>query len=56
MIPELGHFSLILALCMAIILGSLPIIGSFRGYSSWIAVAKPAAFAQLFFMVLSYSC
>ena len=56
MIPELGHFSLILALCMSITLGTLPIIGSFRNYSSWILVAKPAAFAQLFFMILSYGC
>ena len=49
MIPELGHFSLILALCMSLILGTLPIIGAYRGFSSWIAVARPAAYAQFFF-------
>ena len=54
MIPELGHFSLILALCMSLILGTLPIIGAYRGFSSWIAVARPAAYAQFFFMALSY--
>ncbi len=43
MIPELGHFSLILALCMALVLGTLPIIGAFRNQLAWIAVARPAA-------------
>ena len=56
MIPELGHFSLILALCMSLILGTLPIIGAYRGFSSWIAVARPTAYAQLLFMALSYGC
>ncbi len=56
MIPELGHFSLILALCMAIVLGTLPIIGAFRAQAGWIAVAKPAAFAQLLFMAIAYGC
>jgi cytochrome c-type biogenesis protein CcmF len=54
MIAELGHFSLILALCMALVLGTLPIIGAFRSQAGWVAVAKPAAFAQLLFMALSY--
>jgi cytochrome c-type biogenesis protein CcmF len=56
MIPELGHFSLILALCMALVLGTLPIIGAFRGVSGWIAIARPAAFAQLLFVAIAYGC
>ncbi|UOA07185.1 heme lyase CcmF/NrfE family subunit [Methylobacter sp. S3L5C] len=56
MIAELGQFSLILALCMALVLGIVPIIGAFRSQAGWIAVAKPAAFAQLLFMALSYGC
>ena len=56
MLPELGQFSLILALCMALVLGVLPIIGAYRGYSGWVAIAKPAAFAQLLFMFISYGC
>ncbi|MDD5269004.1 MAG: heme lyase CcmF/NrfE family subunit [Methylococcales bacterium] len=56
MIAELGQFSLILALCMALVLGTLPIIGAFRAQAGWIAVARPAAFAQLLFMALSYGC
>ena len=56
MIPELGHFSLILALCAAIVLGTLPLVGSFSGHRGWTALARPAAHAQLFLVGLSYAC
>ena len=56
MIPEIGHFALILALCMAIVLGFLPIIGAAKSITGWVHVAKPAAFGQLLFMSLSYFC
>ncbi|MDA1342926.1 MAG: heme lyase CcmF/NrfE family subunit [Proteobacteria bacterium] len=56
MIPEAGHFSLILALCMAIILAVAPTVGATRSISGWIAVARPAAFAQLLFVAISYAC
>jgi cytochrome c-type biogenesis protein CcmF len=56
MIAELGHFSLGLALCMAIILSVLPLVGASRSIPGWIAVARPAAFAQLLFMAVSYGC
>jgi len=56
MIPELGHFALILALCMAVVQGCVPIFGAAKGIAGWVQVAKPAAFGQLFFMALSYGC
>ncbi|CAA9890629.1 heme lyase, CcmF subunit [Candidatus Methylobacter favarea] len=56
MIPELGHFSLILALCMACVLAILPIAGAARSVSGWIAVARPAAFAQLLLIAVAYCC
>ena len=56
MIPEIGNFTLILALCMALIQGFVPIIGATRSIPGWVAVARPAAFGQLFFMALSYAC
>ncbi|HNI72231.1 MAG TPA: hypothetical protein PLX65_01725, partial [Accumulibacter sp.] len=46
MIPELGHFALILALCVALIQGSLPLFGAHRHRLDWIALARPAAVAQ----------
>ncbi len=56
MIPEIGHMALILALSMALLQATLPVIGAHRGISSWIAVAKPAAQAQLLFMTIAFAC
>ena len=54
MIAELGHFSLILGLCMALVLGIVPMVGAQRGMASWVAVARPAAFAQFLFLLLAF--
>ena len=35
MIAELGHFSLIIALLMALVQGVLPLAGSHTGRSAW---------------------
>ncbi len=56
MIPEIGHFSLILALLVALVLGSLPIIGAARGNAAWMALAKPAARAQFFLIAVAFVC
>ncbi len=56
MIAEIGQFCLIIALFMAIIQGVLPLIGAHRSISGWVAVARPSAYAQLLFMLISYSC
>ena len=54
MIPEIGHFALILALVMALVQAVLPLIGANRGIAAWVQVAKPAAYGQLLFMALAY--
>ena len=46
MIPEIGHFALILALLLAIVQAALPIAGAARGDRVWMAVARPAARGQ----------
>ncbi|WP_446811412.1 heme lyase CcmF/NrfE family subunit [Methylomonas sp. 2BW1-5-20] len=56
MIPEIGHFALILALCMAIVQGILPIFGAAKSITGWVHVARPAAFGQLLFMGVAYGC
>jgi cytochrome c-type biogenesis protein CcmF len=56
MIPEIGHLALIMALCMAIVLAVLPIAGAARAIAGWIGVARPAAYAQLLFMAVSFGC
>jgi cytochrome c-type biogenesis protein CcmF len=55
MIPELGHFALILALAFALVQGVLPLVGAARGHGALIALAKPAARAQFVFIVLAYA-
>ena len=56
MVPEIGHFALILALCVAIVQGVVSIAGAQLGVKSWIAMAKPAAYAQVFFVATSFIC
>ena len=56
MIPEIGHFALVLALSMALVQGLVPLAGAQMGIPSWVAVAKPAARMQLFFMLISFFC
>ncbi|MBL1140853.1 MAG: heme lyase CcmF/NrfE family subunit [Proteobacteria bacterium] len=52
MIPELGHFTLILALAVAFVQAIIPGMGFLRRRADWMAVAKPAALLQ-FALVLS---
>ena len=56
MIPELGHFALILALVLAIIQGTLPFIGAARNAPNLIAVARPAAVGQFVFVAFAFGC
>ena len=53
MIPELGHFALILALCVAVLLGTLPLLGAQQGRREWMVLARPAA--QVFFLLVAAS-
>ena len=55
MIPEIGHFALILALCVTIVQGVVPILGAASGNVSFMAVARPAARVQ-FVLVLTAFC
>ncbi|HSR71564.1 MAG TPA: heme lyase CcmF/NrfE family subunit, partial [Kiloniellales bacterium] len=54
MIPELGHFALILALAVALVQGSLPAIGAAQGRTAWMDLARPAALLQLLFVALAF--
>ncbi|MBS1158460.1 MAG: Cytochrome c-type biosis protein CcmF [Proteobacteria bacterium] len=56
MIPELGHFALILAVLVALILGTLPLIGAHQNRLTWIAVARPAAVAFALLVTFSFGC
>ena len=55
MIAELGHFCLILALCVALAQGVLPLAGAVRGNARWLAFARPAAAAQFVLVALAFA-
>src|ERR1700687_5634915 len=54
MITEIGHFSLVLALCVAVLQASLPLYGAARGEAALIAWARPAALAQFLFVAIAF--
>jgi cytochrome c-type biogenesis protein CcmF len=56
MTAELGHIALIMAFMMALLQASFPLIGAHKGVPVWMAVAKPAARAQFFFLLVSFLC
>ena len=56
MIPEIGHFALILALLVALVQGSFPIIGAARGNAVWMGLARPAARAQFLLISVAFLC
>ena len=56
MIPEIGQFALIVALCIAITQALVPLAGASLGIQRWIALAVPAALAQLLFVGIAYGC
>ena len=56
MIPEIGHFALILALSLATCQGVMPLLGAHRGDDALMAVARPAARGQFVFVVIAFAC
>ncbi len=56
MIPELGHFALILALLLALTQSILPLVGAHRRNLTLMGVARPAAQGQFVFVALAFGC
>ena len=56
MIAELGHFSLIVAMAVAFVQASVPLIGAQKNNHSWIGVARPASLVQFSLVALSFGC
>ncbi|MCD1616645.1 heme lyase CcmF/NrfE family subunit [Salipiger manganoxidans] len=55
MITELGHFALILAFVVACVQGVVPLVGAHFRWPGWMAVAEPAATAQLLLTAFSFA-
>ncbi|MDH3315106.1 MAG: heme lyase CcmF/NrfE family subunit [Gammaproteobacteria bacterium] len=56
MIPELGHFALILALLTAIAQSLFPVLGALKRAPALSSAAVPAARAQFAFCLLAFAC
>ncbi len=55
MIPELGHFALILALCLALVQSVLPLAGVARQRSDWLAATATIARVQCGLIIISFA-
>ena len=56
MIPELGQYSLILALCLAVLLSVVPLVGASTGNQLWMGFARPLSKGMFLFLVISIFC
>ncbi len=56
MIPEIGQFSLIVALALALAQAALSLTGAARGIPGFVAVARPAAQGQFVFVAIAFAC
>src|SRR3569832_555797 len=56
MVPEIGHFALIIALCMALVQGTLPLVGAARGIPRWMNLARPVAQGMFVFVAIAFGC
>ncbi len=56
MIPELGHFALLLSLFVALVLGIVPLVGAQRNQPHWVALARPATAAMFLLIAFAFGC
>ncbi len=56
MIPELGHFALWLALAVSLLMGTVPMVGSFKQRGDWMALSRPLAGWVFATIGLSFIC
>jgi cytochrome c-type biogenesis protein CcmF len=54
LLPELGHFALILALCLCVLLGTFPLYGAASGNVRFMGLARPLVAGVFVFIGLAY--
>ncbi|HEY0522721.1 MAG TPA: heme lyase CcmF/NrfE family subunit [Stellaceae bacterium] len=54
MIAELGHYALVLALFMALLQSTLPLVGASRGHAAWMNVGRSTAAAQFGLVLFAF--
>ena len=55
MITELGHFALILAFLVACVQATIPLIGAYKRWPGWMALAEPAATIQFLLTAVAFA-
>ena len=55
MLPEIGHFALVLALAIGLVQASAPLIGARRNDATLMGVADSTAIAQFGFVVVAFA-
>ena len=55
MIPELGHFALIIAFAISLVQSVVPLIGAAKNDATLMSLARPAALTQFLFVGLAYA-
>ena len=55
MITEIGHYALVLALALAIVQSTAPLLGVWRGDVALMATARPVAVAQFLLIAVSFA-
>ncbi len=55
MIAETGHFALVLALIVALVQGTVPMVGAARRHAGLMAVARPAAVIQFALVAIAFA-
>jgi cytochrome c-type biogenesis protein CcmF len=56
MIPELGNFAVMLALCLAALQTIIPMAGTVTGNQLWMSLCRPLSSGIWVFMVLAFAC
>ncbi len=56
MVVELGHFALVLALCLAVVQAYFGMAGAHKQSPPWMAVARSAVAGQLVFTAFAFGC
>jgi cytochrome c-type biogenesis protein CcmF len=56
MIPEIGHFALIMALSLALLQGVFPILGAAINNTTLMSLARPVARGHFVFVAIAFAC
>ena len=54
MIAEIGHYALVLAFGLALVQGTLPLLGAARGDAGLIGLARSSALGQFVFLTVAF--